>query len=213
MLVNDAKVKMRKGPSSVDHLKRRSQTVNMILDNASKLFGRHGYERTSMRDLANACGFESPNFYNYFKNKEQVLYEVLKRELDLAITQIKPLADDKATSPSESLRLLIRKTLEVNLVSGGEMGVLFDAELKSLSSRHRKKIVEYRDIYEETLSKILMAGVDSGDFVIQDPKVVCYSIASAILRTRVWFSPKGRLSPDEIADSMCSFILNGIMSR
>ena len=61
---------------------------------------------------------------------------------------------------------------------------------------------------------IVEDGKKTGDFAPAiDAKFVVLMIASIIMRTVFWFSPKGRLSPAEIADMVCKIILDGIRPR
>ena len=50
-----------------------------ILLHAEKLFVRHGYEKTPMRDIAEASGITVSNLYKYFENKES-LFEAIIRD-------------------------------------------------------------------------------------------------------------------------------------
>ena len=204
---------MQKRNYNIATLTRRNSVVNNILHEASVLFWQKGYESTTMRDIASACGFESPNIYNYFKNKEQVLYEVLKRELEMTQSRLKSLEKDTTLTPSDKLRSFMRITLETNLGSEQEAGMLFDMELKNLSPRHRMKIVVFRDRYEDIFYTILREGTKRGDFNIPDMKIAGYTVFSIILRTRVWYSASGRLSPTEIADVMHDVVVNGFKTR
>ena len=61
-------------PRAADHdLKRRA-----ILDRSAKLFAERGYERTSMSEIASACGSSKALLYHYYENKEQLLHDLLE---------------------------------------------------------------------------------------------------------------------------------------
>jgi hypothetical protein len=44
-----------------------------------------------------------------------------------------------------------------------------------------------------------------------DVKVVSYCIASMIIRTRLWFSERGRLSKHKISEIMVELVLSGLI--
>jgi len=48
-----------------------------ILEKATELFHRNGYHKTSMMDIAEACGILKGSLYHHFKNKEELMKEVL----------------------------------------------------------------------------------------------------------------------------------------
>ncbi|MBW1784972.1 MAG: TetR/AcrR family transcriptional regulator [Deltaproteobacteria bacterium] len=68
-----------------------------------------------MRDIAAAYGCKPANIYNFFPNKEKILFEVLREEMDHIISPIKHLEQDEGISPVEQLRLLTGSHLILTL--------------------------------------------------------------------------------------------------
>ena len=112
--------------------KRRSYSKDMIIEQARILFWQKGYCRTSVRAIAKACGFEPSNIYNYFPSKEEVLYEVLREEVDRLIGSVKHLESNTGSNPTERLRTLIHNSL--NVLIGTRLGprLPFDMEIRHL---------------------------------------------------------------------------------
>lgn len=52
------------------------------LDAAIACFWQHGYEATSVRDLAESMGISGPSLYNSFGNKHDLFVQALERYLD-----------------------------------------------------------------------------------------------------------------------------------
>lgn len=48
---------------------RRSATTQVVLENATNLFGSRGYQATSLEDIAEASGTTIRPVYHYFGNK------------------------------------------------------------------------------------------------------------------------------------------------
>lgn len=69
---------MRRVPRVV----RQPQMLHM----AAKVFGRHGYENTSMNEIAKACGISKPMLYAYFGSKEG-LYSAIINHAGIFIVQ------------------------------------------------------------------------------------------------------------------------------
>ena len=86
-----------------------------ILDKARALFWRKGYISTSMRDIAAAYGCKPANIYNFFPNKEEILFEVLREEMEQIIDPIRHLEKDDGTTPEEQLQLVIGSHLKLTL--------------------------------------------------------------------------------------------------
>jgi len=181
-----------------------------ILDKAGTLFWQKGYHGTSMRDIADACDCKAANIYNYFKGKEDILFEVIKDITVQAVDSVRHLENDDTTSPLEQLRSLIVSHLSVLVQMKKSSVLISDTGLQNLTREHRRIIVDLRDTYDRILMKIIRRGIESGDFTVKDEKVAVYLISSVIIRSTIWFSSKGRLSAEEVADIMFDFIYKGI---
>ena len=53
-----------------------------ILNRSAELFSEHGYNRASMNAIAEACGVSKPNLYHYYKDKEELLFDVIRFHLE-----------------------------------------------------------------------------------------------------------------------------------
>lgn len=181
-----------------------------ILDKAGMLFWQKGYHGTSMRDIAGACDCKAANIYNYFKGKEDILFEVIKDITERAVNSVSHLEDESTTSPVQQLRSFIDSHLHVLVQMKKSSVLISDTGLQNLTHEHRKVIVELRDNYDRIMSKVISRGIESGDFTVKDVKVIVYLTSSVIIRSTIWFSPKGRLSADEVADIIFDFVYRGI---
>jgi AcrR family transcriptional regulator len=184
-----------------------------MLNVARKLFWDKGYNATGMRDIANAYGCRPANIYNFFVNKEEILFQVLREEMEKIVDPIRHLDDDPKTPPLEQLREIIHVHLKITLSYRRSAGLLFDATLDKLSLPKRKVIVEYRDVYDRILRKVLQRGIDAGYFHEIDVKLTGFMIASMITRSRVWFHPKKGASVDQLADFIFQFACDGLVGR
>lgn len=62
-------------------------TQQQIIEESLLLFAHHGYENTSLSNIAERVGIKKPSLYNHFRNKEAifsaVLQDVEERELEV----------------------------------------------------------------------------------------------------------------------------------
>ncbi|NMB64196.1 MAG: TetR/AcrR family transcriptional regulator [Spirochaetes bacterium] len=66
-----------------------------ILDVAKELFATKGYSATGIREIAEKAGLSLGNFYNYFKNKEDLFKSLLDPQNILEhLTEIKLMLND-----------------------------------------------------------------------------------------------------------------------
>jgi AcrR family transcriptional regulator len=81
-----------------------------ILDAALEIFSRHGYDRTSVREIARATGLSQAGLLHYFTNKEELFTEVLRRR-DERNQQLYDARQGKPVSP-EGLVSIVRHNVE-----------------------------------------------------------------------------------------------------
>src|SRR5215813_1127306 len=73
-------------PVSSPDLGRSARKRKLILDAATTAFLNHGYDGTSMDDVAALAGVSKPTVYKHFADKQRLFYEII-----LATT--KPMSD------------------------------------------------------------------------------------------------------------------------
>jgi TetR/AcrR family transcriptional regulator, transcriptional repressor for nem operon len=61
-------------PYPVGH---RTSVRKAIVDNARRLFNRHGFENVSVQQIMAGAGLTHGGFYSYFKSKSDLYKEVL----------------------------------------------------------------------------------------------------------------------------------------
>lgn len=55
---------------------RRAETHQQVLESACRLFAEHGYNQTSLDDIASDCGVTTRPIYHYFGNKKALFSAV-----------------------------------------------------------------------------------------------------------------------------------------
>ncbi len=181
-----------------------------MLEIARRLFWEKGYNATSMRDIAISYGCRPANIYNFFSDKEEILFEVLREEMEQIIDPIKHLEEDDSTSPLDQLKFIIESHLKVTLSYRRSAKMLFDVALDSLSPDKRKKIIDFRDTYDRIIRKVIRRGIDKGYLPEVDLRLAGFMIASMITRTRIWFHPKKGLSVSDLTDFIFDFAFHGL---
>ncbi len=209
-MIETGKLRKRKTAAKRPAESQSSVKRDWILDKAGALFWQKGYHGTSMKDIADACHCKPANIYNYFESKEDILYNVVRDITEQTVHAVAHLKDDNTTGPVEQLKMVVKGHFSLWARLKRSNVLISDAGLRDLSSEHRKEIISLRNEYDSIMLHIIRLGVASGDFAVKDEKVVTYLIASVILRSSIWFSPKGRLSVDEVGDIMFDFVYRGI---
>lgn len=76
-------------PRATDHFEKRAA----ILAQAADLFARHGYDRASLAMIAEAAHVSKPLVYHYWRDKEELLFDVLAQHLQQLVEVARAAAD------------------------------------------------------------------------------------------------------------------------
>ena len=134
-----------------------------ILLHGEKLFVRHGYEGTPMRDIAEASGITVSNLYKYFENKE-ALFEAIIRDYYTGFK--KGLETALAHPPSEEFSDRIAEAITENLFRSispdpARFVLLFDRS-------EGTKYSSFRSVFADALAAHMSRGGDASlDFILR----------------------------------------------
>ncbi|WP_018684891.1 TetR/AcrR family transcriptional regulator [Actinokineospora enzanensis] len=97
-------------------------TRERILDVAVGLFAEVGYDKASIRELANRLGITSAALYYYFRNKQEILTAIA----NTVYTEVDKLVDSAEAEPPSPARgrRLLERYLDIVTEHGGLMTVL-----------------------------------------------------------------------------------------
>ena len=139
---------------------RRSQ----ILAKARDLFVRHGYKKTTIEDIATACGLVKAALYHYFPNKEAIFADVVRLEGERMLATTRD-AVANAVGPRAKLLAMLKAGLHAVTVLMDELvDYRNTAEFRELAPLAASKLQAFLDQEAEILRGILDAGVRAGVF-------------------------------------------------
>jgi AcrR family transcriptional regulator len=82
--------------------KEKEEMTKRILDGARKVFLKNGYERSSMRNIADEINYSPGTLYFYFKDKGQIFHKLYEEGFRLLLSKVKVL--DNVEDPFERLK-------------------------------------------------------------------------------------------------------------
>lgn len=105
---------------------------NEIINSAQKLFKQFGLKKTTMDEIASACGKAKSTLYHYYKSKEEVFDDVLNKEM-------------------LSLRILVDKSVKQKRTLHDKLKIYFETFHKEAVS----KLNFYRILKQEIQSEFI----------------------------------------------------------
>lgn len=90
--------------------KKAEAKKELILEAAKSVFGRLGYSKATLDDIAAAIGMKKPSLYYYYKSKEVLFIEAFSQEWKARLSHIKQLAEHEP-NPHKRFLLYIQSSL------------------------------------------------------------------------------------------------------
>jgi AcrR family transcriptional regulator len=175
-----------------------SPSIRRLLLAGVDSFWKDGFHASSTRDIAKKAKLSPAAVYVHFKSKEELLFTIIVVIAERLQEQLIAV-ETEGGSPTERLRRIVQTyvTVPARLHKAAHVA---NSEFDSLSATQRKQIVKIRDRIDGILEDCLEAGIASGEFRIRDVGVVKMAIISLCQSVLVWYSPRGKLTPEEIGD-------------
>ena len=183
-----------------------------VLSNAARLFREKGFERTSLKEIAEACNMLPGSLYYRYNSKEALLVELMRRGVDLVTAEVES-AYASSDDPVERMRLCINAHLRALLLDSDAVYVLL-FEWRALGPEARKEIIELRDQYESLWADILETMIAQG--VIRknvDGRLLRLIGLGALNWVATWFDPNGAHSLDAIGDLIWQIAMDGVINK
>lgn len=161
------------------------ETVNLILDTATRLFVQKGYERTSIQDIINNLGGLSKGaIYHHFKSKEEILIAVTNKMTEESNRMLFETRNNPDMTGKEKLKKLLEDS--VNRPAHDE---IFSAapNIKSSPALVSSILMEsVETVAPEYVLPIIKQGIEDGSIQTEYPEELAELI---MLVGNVWLDP------------------------
>jgi AcrR family transcriptional regulator len=182
-----------------------------IMDAAAVLFAQHGYANVKMMDIAKACGGSKSNLYHYFTRKEDVLFEIMKAQIQSYLEATEAVLG-LPSPPEERLHAFVTMWMTRATQARARLTVLM-YEYKFLTKRQRELVDRVArnliDRVVELLGQVNPALKQAGPARHRAHTLLLFGLLNW---TEVWFRSTGPLSAEEMADLIFNQFLNGLAS-
>lgn len=184
--------------------------LDRLLDVAVQVFTERGYDGTSFSHLASASGLSKSSIFHHIDSKEQLLRLGLERALDplMASTQ----EDQALTGPAiDRLTFLIRRNIEIMANRLPYVTLLLNVHGNTETERWA---LDQRRAYDKFVASVVEDAIADG--VVRadiDARTTARLLFGMINSVREWYRPERHMKPAELADQVCSLVLDGIRKR
>jgi TetR/AcrR family transcriptional regulator len=177
-----------------------------ILNRSAELFSEHGYDRASMNKIAESCRVSKANLYHYYKDKEALLFDVIRFHLE-ELLEVVEAADKPDLPPKERLRELAGALLEAYRDADSQHNV----QINSMRFLPPDRQAELKGMERELVTTFsdAVVGVAPQLKGTKMLKPVTMSLFGMINWHYLWFKPNGPVTRADYADLVTRLIIDG----
>jgi AcrR family transcriptional regulator len=189
---------------------RMQDRYDAIVEAAKSAFSEKGYEATSIADIARTAQISDGLVYRYFRNKRELLYEVLTKFYERILLDLETEAFKHDAFPAR-LEALIRRHLQV-FVADTDLCRLFISEVRTASDYEGSPVQELNRQYTTVLIRIVRDAVKAGEVRPDvNPKLLRDVLFGAIEHL-AWrhVNGKGQLRVAQTARDLSLMLTSGI---
>jgi AcrR family transcriptional regulator len=199
---------------------KKDEVKEKILATAKGDFLKYGFQKASLRDIAARTGVTKGNIYTYFKNKDQLFYEIVQPALKLIKDTMRNNHDldyilmflEESDHSAEIYQKDYVDFVYSLFDSEKELKLLFFASAGSCLENFREEIY---DLYNKSmvdfckrLSEII------GNKKIQPSEMLTHTFASMYLRLieEILIHEPDKQELDEYIEQMATFMYHGVVN-
>jgi AcrR family transcriptional regulator len=179
------------------------QTVESIIDIATKLFAEKGYEHTTMQNIVDGLGMSKGAIFYHFKSKEDILDAVVERMIRQMESAARAIAGDTTLTAHQKMRQIISAASISDSPDGGFIEELHHPDNAIL---HQRSISGTIDMLAPIMADVIVQGIDEGIYHTDHPlETIEFILAGSQLVFDEGFFTR---TPEELQSRMSAFIQN-----
>jgi AcrR family transcriptional regulator len=182
---------------------RRQERVVAI---AAELFAERGFAATSMTDLSEATGLAAGGLYHYIGSKKQLLFRICDELMEPLLIEAHAIVEADRPAVTQ-LRELLRAWLD-HIARHRHHMTVFQQERHLIERDPQWRTVRrQRKDFELILDGVLERCERDGTLSFPDRALALRALLGMVNHTSTWLRPRGRLTPEQIADGYGDLLL------
>jgi AcrR family transcriptional regulator len=179
-----------------------------LLQKISDLFYKKGYEKTSIRDISLHLGMTNAGLYHYFKNKQEMLFDIMDYAIEDALVTMRSELP-KIKNAEDKIAWIIRSQIKFYSDNRSQTKVLVH-ERGALEAKYAEIIGEKEKEYVEFIKQVVGEIIQESLHVSVTLEVATFCLLGMLNWLVHWYNPGGKISPDELASNITTIFLKGL---
>ena len=195
----------------VRSVEKFDQKLGDILAAAAQVFAEEGYDRASIRGVADRAQVSIAGLYYYVRSKEELLYQIQVDVFGSLVARFN--AESVGVSePEARLELLVRNHLERFLANLAEL-VVCSRELDRLKGEYRERIEAIQREYFGLAVRLFEEIGRTRGTGAADARTAALAMFGAINWVHTWYRPEAGPDAASLARQVVQLFLHGVLPR
>lgn len=190
-----------------DRIRNRSVKYEAVLAAAVALFNERGFHATSLDDVAARLKVTKPTIYHYASSKDEILFACVKRGLEMIISAIDALPDDRRSGHA---RLEAAMTGYAHAMTQDFCRCVTRTADNELSEPSRREFRRLKREIDTVMRQLVQAGMDDGSLRPGNPVIVTFTLTGALNWIGRWYEPSRELLPETIVTGAVATLMTGL---
>ena len=179
----------------------------LIQSAAATLFAKEGFHNTSMSELASFCHISKPLLYHYYKDKEEILFNIATDYMGELVSLTKSPKLDSLKGEAR-LRVLIGDFMK-QYEHAQAQHIVLTQDVKFLSpARHEEILFKQREVVSQFNSVICQMCPELSNLKLDKP--ITMVLFGMINWTFTWLRSDGQLSYEQMGKLATDLFISGV---
>ncbi|MFP4214082.1 MAG: TetR/AcrR family transcriptional regulator [Desulfohalobiaceae bacterium] len=190
------------------------ETAQEVLNEAHELFYEKGYEKASMREIAERVGISKAAMYHHFANKEEILYticlqagEMIKENMRRAISR-----NMRTEMPLKEQLTNILFKYTSSYIKNKNFNKILLYDIESLPFEKKRGILDMEKDNVHQLRSYLQEQMDMGRLKPCNLTVLTFCLFGSVHWLYFWYKDDKALSLRDVVRQIVDIHLNGVLA-
>ena len=187
---------------------------NQILDAATTVFVRLGFQHARMDDIVEESGLSKGTLYWYFKSKEDIINAILRRLFTGELENLESLLEAEGTASERLIQLTNNRVTGWKHMSN-LVPIIFEFYAVAVHQQWVQQFIgEYFKHFRELLEALIRQGVERGEFRPVNTTDAAISLTSMYEGLTIhWLMDPQTVQWDILSESSIPMLLDGLKVR
>lgn len=187
---------------------------NQILDAATRVFVRQGFQHARMDDIVEESGLSKGTLYWYFKSKEDIINAILHRLFTGDLEHLESLLQAEGTASERLIQLTNHRVSGLKRMSS-LVPIIFEFYAVAVHQQWVQQFInEYFQHFRTLLEELIQQGMDCGEFRQVNARNAAISFASLYDGlTLHWMIDPQTVQWEILSENAIPLLLDGLKVR